>query len=302
VYQYWGFELNILSEIEFPELLPSEFEQADIVIRYGPIPGDADQPGGDEKLHERIISSAEYFLDIKNICKYYVSEGKELVVAPYDGVGGRVVRIYLLATVMAVVLLQRGSMPLHASGILKDDQLILFTGDSGAGKSTTLAYLVSKGYLIFTDDVCVLKTDPGNDRQVLGVSSYPMLKLWDDAISKLDDDAYRNKTFRINNEQDKYGYFFYDTFIKESFPIKIIFIIKKNDGIDSVSVRKLSGIEAFQELEKQAYRKYLITDNELRALHFKTMSLLTQNCTVFEVCRPVNGTVEALAAAITARF
>lgn len=302
MYQYWGFELNILSEIEFPELLPVKFDQADLVIRYGPMPTEADQPGGDEKLNERIISNTEYFLDIKNVCKYYVAGGKEIIVSPYDGMGGRTVRIFLLATVMAVVLLQRGSMPLHASGILKDDGLILFTGDSGAGKSTTLAYLVSKGYRIFTDDICVLKPDLANDQAVFGVASYPMLKLWDDAVEKLGNKAFSDKTFRVNNDLDKYGYFFYDTFIREPFPIKKVFILKKKNDIDKVTVRKLTGIESFRELEQQAYRKYLITDNELRALHFKTMSLLTQNCTVFEVCRPVNGTVEALATAIIALF
>ncbi|MCW3124008.1 MAG: HPr kinase, partial [Flavipsychrobacter sp.] len=231
-----------------------------------------------------------------------VTAGKDVIIEPFEGRHGREIRIFLLATVMAVVLLQRKVMPLHASGIVKDDRLILFTGDSGAGKSTSLAYLVSKGYRIFTDDICILKADPENDKHVLGVASYPMLKLWDDAVSKLRQDAYRDKTFKVNNDLDKYGYFFYDTFLKEPFIIGRIFILKKSEAVDKVAYRTLSGIEAFGELEKQTYRKYLIADPELKVLHFRIMSLLTSSTTVYEVIRPVNCNIEDLAGTLESLF
>jgi len=40
---------------------------------------------------------------------------------------------------------------LHASGVLVQDQLHLFCGNSGMGKSTLAAQLKCKGYPLFTD-------------------------------------------------------------------------------------------------------------------------------------------------------
>jgi hypothetical protein len=302
MHHYWGFGLNILSEIEFPELLPSRFEHHDVTITLGGIPSRVLELSSADTDTEFIISDQEYFLDIKNACKYYVREGSEVFIAPYDNVEGRSVRIYLLATVMAVVLLQRGLMPLHASGIIKDNKLILFTGDSGAGKSTTLAHLVARGYRIFTDDVCVLRVSPQNQEIVEGIASYPMIKLWDDAISKLDNDSFSSRSFRVKPDADKYGYFFYDTFIKEPYPIDKIFILKAGDQETKPDSRRLTGIEAFRLLEKQAYRNYLITNQFLRELHFKTMSLLSRSAIIYEMSRPGNGTVEQLGDALEELF
>ena len=38
MYKYWGFGLKIISEIEFPEMMPFEFEDADLSIVLGTVP------------------------------------------------------------------------------------------------------------------------------------------------------------------------------------------------------------------------------------------------------------------------
>ena len=286
MYYYWGFGLNIASEIEFPELLPFQFERVDLEIKLGKIPIEIKEAETDQEF---LSDDNEYVLDIKNVCRYYVRGDREVVIEPHEGIDGRSIRVYLF---------RKGSIPLHASGIINDGKLVLFTGDSGAGKSTTLAYLVSKGYQIFTDDVCVLKIDDADENRMQGIASYPMLKLWGDTIAKLGIETFSDTTFRVKSNLDKYGYFFYDSFITAPFPIDKIFILKKTDGNGSAAVRRLSGIEAFQQMEKQAYRKYLINNQQLRTLHFREMSVLTRTCTIFEVTRPANGTVEDLVAII----
>jgi len=302
MHHYWGFGLYIASEIEFPELLPASFDHEDVTITIGNIPDALLEQYTAQNDVEYIINEQEYYLDIKNVCKYYVKEGKEVHIEPYPGMEGRNIRIYLLATVMAVVMLQRGLMPLHASGIIKNGRLILFTGDSGAGKSTTLAHLVSKGYRIFTDDVCVLREDPANGQNIMGVASYPMVKLWDDAISKLADESFSDRSFKVKPDAEKYGYFFYDIFLTEPYPIDKIFILRSSHEMDVVSCKRLSGIEAFQQLEKQAYRKYLITNPHLRTLHFKTIAALSNNAIIYEVSRPLNGTVQQLVQQLESLF
>jgi hypothetical protein len=302
VYYYWGFELNIASELEFPELLPHTFAKADLVIKLGKVPVDLNIPNSERKSREHFISDHEYFLEIEGICKYYVTAGSEIIVEPVEGIDSRSVRVFLLATVMAVVLFSKGLIPLHASGIIKNDKLLLFTGDSGAGKSTTLATLITKGYTVFTDDICVLKRDPDNDRNIVGVASYPMVKLWDDAVEKISNDAFSHKIYRVKQNMDKYGFFFHDQFLTGSYPIDKIFILKIDAGVKAMSVRQLSGMEAFQQIERQTYRKYLIANEHTRALHFKIMSALTASCSIFEVCRPANGSADDFVARLEVMF
>lgn len=291
MYYYWGFGLNIVSEIEFPELLPATPGQHDLVIKLGKTGTDIPGTRVEKKDHSYAISDTTYFLDIRNVSRYFVPGMNEIIVEPYPGIDGRSVRIYLLATVMAFVLQQKGMIPFHASGIIKDGGLILFAGDSGAGKSTTLAHLVSAGYRIFTDDVCVLKLTDGDKPQLYGLASYPMVKLWDDAIESLDSDAFGERSFRVRKDMDKFGQFFFDSFSTGEYPIEKIFILKAAD-VPGVSCRQLTGVEAFQQLEKQAYRQYLIVNKDLRVLHFKKMSMLTERCKVYEVVRPIDGNVQ----------
>src|ERR1700733_4396296 len=134
MYKYWGFGLHIASEIEFPELLPADFSEADVSILIGKAP---DMLEGEvvKKRAFSITGKDEYLLGIKNICRYYVSHGNRIIAEPAPGIDERSIRLFLLGTAMGALLYQRGYIPLHASAIIKDGRLMLFAGNSGAGKS-----------------------------------------------------------------------------------------------------------------------------------------------------------------------
>ena len=301
MYKYLGFGMHIASEIEFPELLPADFKDAEISIVLGKTPESLE--GADvTKRAFSSISKDEYLLTIKNICRYYVGHGNRIVAEPVAGIDEHSLRLFLLGTVMAAILYQRGNIPLHASAIVKNGELILFAGNSGAGKSTLLAWLATKGYDIFTDDVCVLQNNIPVNTGICGTASYPMIKLWEDAILQLDNGIF-NKDFKVRPQLPKYGQFFYDTFRKESLPVDKIFILSPKNNVDEITVKRLEGIQAFRQMEKQAYKYQLITNTKLRNLHFSLLSQLINQAQIFEVIRPVNGTsVELLLDAIENLF
>jgi hypothetical protein len=282
-HQYRGFGLNIASEIEFPELLPLRFTTPDITIS---VRKDIDEITGEKTIHHDhtvIINDAEFYLDITGVCKYYVKDTHAIYIAPYSGIDDRSVRLYLLGTIMAYVLFRLALIPLHASAIIKNDKLVLFTGDSGAGKSTTLTKLALRGYTVFTDDICVI------DKEGKGVASYPMIKLWDDALEKLNNPAFSNKDFKIRPGMDKYGYFFHDSFNTHAVPIDTIFIIRTDNFPGSPPQQQLTGHKAFDALAHQVYRRYLVIGPELRTLYFKRVAMLAHNCRVIEIHRqPAN--------------
>lgn len=281
MFQYHGFGLDILSEIEFPELQPAAFTNADVTISIGKVPEQLQ--GNTFKRAFSIISDDEYVLTVKNISRYYAGHGNTITVEPVEDVDMHSVRLFLLGTIMAMIIYQRGKIPLHASGIIKNDSLILFTGNSGAGKSTTLAAFAQKGYEVFTDDVCVLDAD---ENVITGTSSYPMMKLWEDSIKKLGEENYA-KDFSIRPQLPKYGQFFHDVFTMDALPVHKIFILCADNSIADLSVKKLNDIEAFQKLEAHAYRKNLITGNKLRLTYFKLLNKIAKEVEVYEVHRPL---------------
>ena len=300
MYKYWGFGLHIVSEIEFPELLPADFSDADINIAMGKTPEKLDGEGVFKKAFSS-ISKDEYLLNVRSICKYYVGHGNKIIFEPAPGIDERSIRLFLLGTVMAALLYQRGNIPLHASAIIKEGRLVLFAGNSGMGKSTLLAQLATKGYDVFTDDVCVLQHIPGNV-DVLGTASYPMIKLWDDAISKLDNNRF-TREFKVRPQLPKFGHFFYEAFNIESLPVDKIFILTTKNNTDEISIKKLEPLQAFRQMEKQAYKYHLKANTKLRGLHFSLLSQLINQIPVFEVSRPMIGTnVEQLSEALANLF
>lgn len=286
MYKYCGFGLNIAAEIEIPELLSADFDKPDIEIVLGNTPGTLQ---GELLINRRFFSLTlnEYILKVKNVCYYYAGFGNTIIVQPEPDADERSVRLFLLGSVMAALLYQRGSIPLHASAIIKEGKLVLFTGNSGAGKSTLAAHLQKKGYQVFTDDICVLLSQ--NDNNIYGVASYPMIKLWEDAIHKLGSDDF-TKDFKIRPHLPKYGQFFHDDFVKDALPVSKLFVLHTKNDSPAINCRRMKGVDAFKLVEKQAYKQRLATGDKLRPLYFLLMTKLTHTIPVFETTRPVSGT------------
>lgn len=295
MYKYLGFGLHIASEIECPELLLSDFEHADITFTIGKTPNQIVNED-DAKIPFSSINKNEYLLDIQNICKYYAAFGTTIVAEPADGTDDRSIRLFGLGVVMAAILYQRNLIPLHASAILKDGKIALFTGNSGAGKSTLIAHLITKGYQIFTDDICVLTKNDNNN--ILGAASYPMIKLWDDAVEELDNDRF-TLDFKVRPKLPKYGQFFHDSFDTAAYPISKIFVLNPDKNATAISVKQIKAAQAFKLLEQQTYKNHLITNQKTRAYHFSVLLQLAQTTPVYEITRPVVGApVSMLLAAI----
>lgn len=286
MYKYWAFGIQISSALQLPELLPADFEVPDVEINMGRIAHQ--EPAGNTANRSLLIGPQQEVIVISGIGRFYVTHGKQIMVEPADGADEKQVRLYLLGTVMAALLYQRGCIPFHASAIVKNGRLTLFTGQSGAGKSTLSAWLTTQGYELFTDDICVLELNAAT-QQVTGKASYPMIKLWEDSLDKLSDSQF-NKQHRIRQEAPKYGQFFHDRFLKQALPIDQVFILQPTPEAASITYTELDAMQSFAELEKQAYRHNIAKRPLNRALHFKLITALVSAAKVRVLQRPATGT------------
>jgi hypothetical protein len=282
MFRYWGFGLKIVSDIEFPELFPYDFESEDIKIVLGRVslPEEMTQT----KLGNMAITDDSFFLDTYPTAKYFSSNGRNLTIEPYSSdAEHRTIRLYALATAITSILAQRKLIPLHASAVLVNGRLMLITGESTSGKSTTIAGLLKKGYEIFSDDVVVL--NPLENSQIGAFASYPMIKLWDDTVDKLKHSLFEDKTFKVRHDLEKFGFFFHDKFLTRAYPIERIIVLSRQD-VPSLISTPLKDFGAFYTLRKHLYRPFLFNSRELQLLQFDLMSKLVNNCEVYSVVRP----------------
>ena len=126
--------------------------------------------------------------------------------------------VYLMGSCMGAILVQRGFMLLHGSCVTDGRHAILITGDSGAGKSTTAAEFLRRGWKLLTDDVTAVFDVEGTPTVQ---PSYPSQKLWRDALDRYevsDDDVH---SLYFSEEREKFGVFPY--YLKRGYGLQNLF-------------------------------------------------------------------------------
>lgn len=299
MYKYLGFGLHIFSEIEFPELFVSisDTDIADLTIKIGDVPASRDGKTLKDNDVPYIINEEELIFSVKDIATYYAAYGREIIIDLHpNNQEMRSVRLFLLATAIVAILLQRGLLPLHASAIIEDGELVLICGRSGAGKSTTLTGLRKQGYKIFSDDITVLQKYPDTNI-VTGAASYPMIKLWEDSLLTLDH-QYQDMSFPVRPGINKYGIFFHNEFNNNQYPVKKILLLDIGENHE-VQSKALTGTQAFEAISNQIYRPVLLYSQSLRALSFQVISQLLQHVDIYHISRPRDCKSEKLLSVIS---
>jgi len=280
---YWAYGLEIVSELEFPEMYPYAVKKPDLEIKFGKVP--AVLTGQEVIAKEKFfISPTEYLIHLP-ICSYYVKEGASITIELKENADIPSVRLFLLTNAMAAVLHQRNKVALHAGAIQTKKGLVVICGESGAGKSTTISALQKKGYKIFVDDVLVLEKEKDS---VLGVAAYPTLKLWDDTIEKLALGVMPEEQ-KLRESVNKYRVSFQEDFTTNPIPVYKLFYLRKEEANTSIEVIKKDGLEAFKILYSQLYRTSMINNYQSQAILFERLNQLINQTGLFEVVRPTNG-------------
>lgn len=282
MYNYWAYGLTIRSEMEFPELLPlSANELPDIEIVFGVIPVHSHENLGNEKK-SIYISNEEYKLTIADVATYWAEKGIKIIIQTHELSDMNKVRLFCLSNVFAAILNQRGKIPIHAAALKINDRLVLVCGHSGAGKSTLVGALKSRGFSIFSDDVCVPETNLSN--QILMYSSYPMMKFWDETIKRLK--SFGEQAVQLHLDVKKFGVYFHDQFDNTPKQPVMVFFLEKSENLHQVEVKEVKGFKLFQYLESNAYRGEYLQAIDLKQLHFDLFSGLANQLKGFVITRP----------------
>jgi hypothetical protein len=276
-YKFTVFGLNFESDINCPDLSVSE-NSADVIIRFGNVP----ETLGDKSFKGVCFEAIPGALIItaKNIARYFITEGKEIVVMPEPEAKEQSIRLFLLGSAMGALLHQRGILPLHGNGVCFNKNGILFTGTSGVGKSTLAAMMALKGFKPITDDIAAIGYM--NEIPVM-LPGLPHLKLWQDSILKMNLKTKGLK--KVRDELEKYYYPVKNRTFDDFIPLKKIYIMNINNQ-EGIAIKPLTGIEKFTVLKNHTYRYTYVKSMNLEKNHF---DLTTRLASKIEISRLYRG-------------
>ena len=269
---YCFYGLPIYSDVELPELPSLSHTEGEAVsIRFGHVPSELD--GLNVVCHSgNQIAPGHFLMRIKNIASCYAREGRDIIISPHTR-DLDAIRPFLLGSMMAAILHQRGCHLLHASAVSMHGKAFLFAAPSGGGKSTTAASLMSQGATLLCDDVCLLSKKDGDYKVT---PAYPVLKLRDDSIRKLYGHTSRTplKT-PLNPVEQEVGApckfkvspsRLHEDFSTQAVPVAAVYMLKR---AESPSIRPMNGFEAITALKSVVYRDGIMSGEGNAKLFFE---------------------------------
>jgi hypothetical protein len=280
MYSYTAFGLGIHSFLPLPELVAGN-GKADVIFRLGKVDETNLQVLDDARSFKATSDEAYYFF--KEVGRFLVRGGREVIVELNPGVDERAVRLCLLGPIVALVLHQQGRLILHASAVAVGDNAIAFLGGQGWGKSTLAAAFHVRGHSVLADDVTAIQTDSACPTVLPG---FPQIKLWPNSIVALGDVP--ETLPALHPDIDKRAYRVATGFAQVPLPLKRIYVLAP--GTD-VQIESLSPQEALIELIGHSYAARF--GNELlqatgMAKHFKQCARVAQNACLYRFRRPAS--------------
>ena len=260
---YTAFGLNIESEIELPELLTSE-GPADITITLGSVPERIQNPSETTPWFE--IGQGLFLLRVDTIAKYFVENGTTIIIEPDDQADMQDVRLFLLNTVIAALLIQRGYIALHGAAGIINGKAVAIVGDSGMGKSSLAMLFYDHGYDLLNDAICAIKVREGKAYVYPGI---PQLNVWNDTLLRTNKDV--NHYQPIRQGLEKYGFRIEKQFSRQEAELSAIIQMNRfNDTI--VSLNPKTGGKKFERLMKNSFFSEAIPDKKQHFYQCKVIS------------------------------
>ncbi|GAB4022938.1 hypothetical protein GCM10028808_71920 [Spirosoma migulaei] len=186
-YYYTAYGLTIGSEIQLPPLKEVTPKPVDVVIRRGALP--ESPPLQPTKIYRAGLQAKfaqngpqQLWLNWAPILSFMVVNGQELVLDTTQ-TDEDLLSLFTLSEALGLILFQRGYFLLHGSAIHLNGKGVVFLGEPGAGKSTTVAAFAQGGVSVISDDMVCIQVNATGPSLVL--PAFPQIKIWENSVTGL---------------------------------------------------------------------------------------------------------------------
>lgn len=276
-YYCWG--LNIISELECPELLGGT-GSADVSVVMSSTPESL--PDAEFRGVRYEMTQNKFLLRVDNVARYHVTNGDRIVVEPFPDAEPQAVRLFLLGSAFGALLQQRDLVPIHASVMEMGGRAVMFCGPSAMGKSTLAMTLYNRGYRMLADDVCVIKLDEAGFPLV--IPGYPQFKLWADALNVLNAGAPATPT-NARPGLEKYMLDARARFCSTVLPLKTIYFIGRTNS-SSFELKPIRGKDKFIALFNNTYRIQFLEKLIDKSFHHRLCTAIAKSVNMVRLIRP----------------
>ncbi|XPV69515.1 MAG: hypothetical protein ACNI25_02845 [Halarcobacter sp.] len=284
MYHYKAFNLHFQTPFICPELIEIEENNnlEKVIVKYSKFAKNLSKNLVDENRYYQ-SNENEYLLDIKDIARFLIRNGNEILIEQKGNLPIETLRLYLFGSAIGALLHQRKAFPFHASGIVTSKGVILFCGDSGAGKSTTLQAFLKKGYKKISDDTISMFYDE-NKKQIMCVPSYPQSKIWQNTADIFNHDT--NDLRQIHKDFNKFALPTHDKFEDRVLPLYTIYELNIHEE-DSLKIEKINlNTEKLNTIIYNTYRYYYLDKLPQRKNHFDLSLKIAKSIDIYIIYRP----------------
>lgn len=273
------YGLVVASDIALPELAAAAPDAAaDITIRQGPVPR---ATGGDPGDFRNFVrgSKGELWLDIPEKLSMLITGGTTLTYCPHQGIHDDELRLFLLGSGLAAIMMQRGSLVLHANAIVPrpGETAIACIGASGAGKSTMAVAMMQRGHRCLADDVC-----PVGERGLMR-PGLARAKLWDDAARRLGIDT--ATLSRVRPQDAKWNLPLCGQESVAAAGIGLLVCLEPSSAQEG-ELAEITGVERFTVLRNNVFRPEYYAAMGLEPALFRRIAELASATPLFRLSRP----------------
>ena len=231
--------------------------------------------------------SDRFWFRVTGIGEFLIQYGTEIIVQVYDGADLALVRLFAIGSAFSALMHQRGALVLHGAVLTDGVKTVLYTGESGAGKSTMAAMLWNRGYKVVAEDVAVLYQ---HDGQWLVYPGYPFMRICPDMLEALKLDIDPLELTKIFTHTEKYLLNLHDRFADAPIALDEIVVLAKADQSQYSSQAFNGNMEKFSVIANNTYRPYFLQSQGLVEQHFRQCASLVGQIAVRKITRPADET------------
>jgi hypothetical protein len=286
-YYYTAYGLTIGSEIPLSYLKEIEPVEVDLTIKRGQLP--PSPPWRETKLYRaglqaRLAHSGpdQVWLDWGPLGQFMALNGTELLVETTT-TDESLLSLFTMSEAVGLLLFQRGYFLLHGSAIQINDKGIVFVGQPGAGKSTTVAAFANRGVRIMSDDlVCIRVNEQGKPTLI---PAFSQIKIWEKSVDGLQ--ILKDDLDLVREGANKFSWHESVSFEENSIPLEQVFVLTPTDQ----SAGTISEVPLSQRpIELLSY--FPLPDSLLQgeALkdHFEKSIQIANTTPLYKLSRPAN--------------
>src|SRR5262245_32721106 len=218
---------------------------------------------------------------IEDVADFEIRDGRQIRVWPAAEATQKDIEIFLFGPAWATLCHQRGMLPLHASAIVTRAGITAFVGHSGAGKSTTAAFLNSIGYELISDDILPVSFD---QNAIPGAWPYiRRLKLRHDSITQMA----VTPTEVVSEARDKHRYFVHPKHSGDAKwrRLERLYVLGNEVTDLNVPIEQITGAEAVRALVNQTYHYNFIRGTRRFGEHLAFCTRLASQILIYRLFR-----------------